>query len=87
MPIFDFKCSKCGRAWEDFAPVNGAVHCDCGGYGERQFSPCTNVVIPAYMRAEGTDAASKHAAWVNSPEVRAGLDSGKYVTDTRGDIE
>lgn len=79
MPIFRYECSFCG-AFEDLSDGENHAECPrCGEMASRTFTPTKNVIVPEYMKAENSDsdAARRHRAWVNSPEVQADLKSGR----------
>ncbi len=78
MPSFDFKCGACGCIWVDLVPrMDSLSVCErCGVRGVRQFSPTSNIVIPAWMKAGSDDG---HREWVKSDAVQQGLRDGTYV--------
>lgn len=77
MPRFTYTCAECG-AYDDIVPTaESPSECPkCGAVGHREFSPTSNILIPAWMKA-GADES--HSRWVNSPEVQQGLKDGTYA--------
>jgi|GEM_PF-4570323 len=78
MPSFDYKCPDCKHEWTDIVPsADSPSVCErCGVRGVRQFSPTSNIVIPAWMKAGSDDG---HREWVKSDAVQQGLRDGTYA--------
>ncbi len=45
MPIYEFKCEKCGKVYESIISLGvREIECDCGGKAKRIMS-CSNFVL------------------------------------------
>lgn len=55
MPIYEFKCEKCGKEFEEMTGLDAeAPHCpDCGGLSKRLMSACRR-----FKKASGGDYAA-----------------------------
>lgn len=67
MPVFDFKCDKCGDTFEHLTRSDtAAVTCECGGLAKKQLS------MPRVM-LDGTnpDFPGAYDKWARDREKRA----------------
>jgi putative FmdB family regulatory protein len=72
MPLYDFKCRKCGHRFEELVRVNDAASCPkCkAGNAERQFS-MSAAVSTDKTRARTTKIARRRATGVHKEKKAA----------------
>lgn len=70
MPIYDFKCNKCGKIEEgrmSFKASEEGFTCEtCGGKMERQFTPTTHIHNFERPYKPGINAKEDHRRALNS---------------------
>lgn len=81
MPIYEFKCGKCGEISEEMVPsVTVSIKCKCGGNADKLFNTQVAFTIPEHMRAQCSPSAEKYQHYIKTdPTVREKVNSGEWA--------
>lgn len=53
--IFDFRCTKCNKVFEQTAELVDSVSCSCGGMAKRLFKATDNFYVPLCFHTNKSD--------------------------------